>query len=625
MEAARPPLDATAGGRRMGLTPILIVLLTLVLLAGVGYAVYDRYLSRPAIPPISGTRVAVQRGSVQSAVVATGSVVSTRQSKLALQVSGRLKELPVKLGDTVKAGAVLARIDTAPLDLRLSQAKSNLRTAQVKLEQVKSGPRAEEVAQAEAAVQSAQGKLTDVQSGSLPQEIAQAQAQAENASAQIRAAQARLDSLRNGATAADVSAAEQSFKAAQAQAEKATADLARATAPQEEELAPLRIQVEKAQAAVRQARANFDKVGWRPDIAARPESVALAAATADLDTAQAQLRLKQTPRQTDVDAAQRAVDAARAQMQSAQARIDQLKAGPTAEDVRAAQAAVEAAQATYQQASARVAALQAGAKPGEIQAAQALVSQAQQQLALKRQPTTPQDVALADEQVNAAQLAVQQVQLDIDNATLVAPYDGVVGSLNANLGEQVTAATTILTLIDPKSTRVDVTVDEADIAKIQPGKAALITFDAMPGKPFAGKVVGLAPGATVMQGVPTYVVSIGVEDPAFFTAAPPGLTANASIVVAEKQNVLVVPSRAIKRTGRDTFVDVVAGERTAPRVVKTGLSDGKIVEVTEGLTESDMVVIPGSATVAASPAGAAIGGPPLPPGAPPAPKPPGKP
>src|SRR5256885_2001510 len=99
---------------------------------------------------------------------------------------------------------------------------------------------------------SAQGKLTDVQSGSLPQEIAQAQAQGENAAAQIRAAQARLDSLRNGANAAEISAAEQGLKAAQAQAEKANADLARASAPQEEELAPLRIAVDKAKAAVSQ-------------------------------------------------------------------------------------------------------------------------------------------------------------------------------------------------------------------------------------------------------------------------------------------------------------------------------------------------------------------------------------
>src|SRR5439155_12570976 len=105
-----------------------------------------------------------------------------------------------------------------------------------------------------------------------PQEIAAAQAQADNASAQLRQAQARLDAIRNGATSGDVSAAEQSLKAAQANAERTASELAKVKTPSEEELAPLRIQVEKTAAIVRTARGNYDKVAWRPDIVARPES-----------------------------------------------------------------------------------------------------------------------------------------------------------------------------------------------------------------------------------------------------------------------------------------------------------------------------------------------------------------
>src|SRR4051812_27746684 len=115
MEAARPPLETTTGGRRLGLLPFLVAAVGLVLLAAVGYVVYDRYLARPAIPPVSGTPVQVRRGSLQSTVGATGSVVTTRQSRLTMQVVGRLKELPVKVGDEVKAGTVLAKVETAPL------------------------------------------------------------------------------------------------------------------------------------------------------------------------------------------------------------------------------------------------------------------------------------------------------------------------------------------------------------------------------------------------------------------------------------------------------------------------------------------------------------------------------
>jgi HlyD family secretion protein len=620
MEAARPPLEtAAAGGRRLGMLPVLLTVVGLLLIAAVGYVLYERYLARPLVQPVAGTPVQVRRASLQSTVAATGSVVSTRQSRLTMQVSGRLKELPVKLGDEVKAGAVLARIDTAPLELRLAQSKSSLRTAQVKLDQLKAGARPEEVAQAEASVQSAQGKLNDLQAGTLPQEIAAAQAQADNASAQIRQAQARLDGLRSGANAADLSAAEQALKAAEANADRTASELAKVKTPSEEELAPLRIQVEKTAAMVRQARGNYDKVAWRPDIGLRPESIALAQATADYESAQAQLRIKQQPRQTDVEAAQRAVESAQAQVIAAQARIDQLKAGPSAEEVRQAQAAIEAAQATYQQASARVAALQSGAKPGELQAAQAAVAQAQQQLALRRAPTTTNDVALAEEQVNLAQLLVQQTQLDIDNATLTAPFDGVIGALAVNVGEQVSAQTAIMTLVDPKATRVDVAVDEADLARIAPGKVAQVSFDSMPGRQFAGKVIGIAPTASVTQGLTTYTVSVGVDDPDFYKAAPPGLTANVGIVVAAKENALVIPSRAIKRAGRNPSVDVAVGERAEARPIKTGLADGQLTEIVEGLTESDTVLIPAMSTVA--PRGAQ---PPPNPLAPVAPRPAGK-
>jgi multidrug efflux pump subunit AcrA (membrane-fusion protein) len=100
----------------------------------------------------------------------------------------------------------------------------------------------------------------------------------------------------------------------------------------------------------------------------------------------------------------------------------------------------------------------------------------------------------------------------------------------------------------------------------------------------------------------------------------PGMTASASIVVGKKDNVLVVPTRALKRSGRDAIVDLKTGDRTQPRAIKTGLSDGKVVEVLDGLTESDTVVIPAMSTVA--PRGAQ---PPPNPLAPAAPRPAGKP
>lgn len=593
MEAARPPLDATAPGRRVGATAILLSLAIIVLIAAASYVVYERYLVRPVVPPIVGTRVQVARSSIVSAVSAAGSVVSTRQSRLTMQVAGRLKELPVKLGDEVKAGALLARLDTAPLELRLAQATSGLKTAQLRRDQLRAGARPEEIAQAEAVVQGAQGRLSDLQAGPPSADIAVAQGAAETAAAAVRQAQAKLDAVRVGAAAAEISAAEQAVKAAQATLDRANGELAKLKAPSDDELSPLRTAVDKAQAQLKIAQAAYDKIGWRPDAAARQESAALQQATLDYQNAVAQLRLRQQPRQSDLEVAQRGVDAAQAQVAAAEAKLAQLQAGPTAEDVRQAQAGVEAAQAAYQAALARVEAARQGAKPGEVQAAQASVAQAQQALALKRSSVTAADLALAEEQINAADLAVKQAQLDIENARLVAPYDGVVGTIAANLGEQVGPTTTILTLFDPRATRVDFGVDEVDIARIATGKSAQVVFDAMPDKQFSGKVIGIAPNAVAQSGGASYIVSVGIDDPSF--SAPPGLTANVNVVAAQKDNVVVVPNRAIRRTGRGQIVDVAVGDRTEARPIKTGLANDQVTEVVEGLTDSETVVIPGSA------------------------------
>src|SRR5437870_5446914 len=108
MEAARP--QVTVAGGKFPWAQIMMVVVALGVIVGLGYVAYDRLLARPLVAPINGTPVKVARGDVSSTVSATGSVVATRQSRLTLQVSGRLKELPVRLGDEVKAGAVLAKL-----------------------------------------------------------------------------------------------------------------------------------------------------------------------------------------------------------------------------------------------------------------------------------------------------------------------------------------------------------------------------------------------------------------------------------------------------------------------------------------------------------------------------------
>jgi HlyD family secretion protein len=597
MEAANPPMQAAAAEKKgFGWLQIGLIALGFVVVALLVYLAYDRYMARPLVQPLAGTPVAARRGAVAATVAVTGAVVPSRQSKLTMAAAGRLKELPVELGDQVKAGQVLARLETAALDLKLAQAQSSLRTAELKLAQLRSGARPEEISAAEAAVQSAEARVADLEGGALPQDVAQAQSALEGAAAGVRQAAARRDQVRSGATRADLTAAEQGVQSAASALQKAEIDLAKVQAgATADELRQAELAIEAARNTLWSQQVNRDAVCGRgqggPCDAARGQ---VAAAETGVTQAQARLEaLRARPDPNDVQAAQAQVDAARESLRAAQAKLAQVRAGAPAEEVRQADAQVESALAAQQAALAKLEAVRQGPRSAEVQAARAALVQAQTQLTLKRSPAQPQEVALAEEAVRAAGLQVQEAQLELENAVLLAPFDGVVGAIGASAGEQVGGGTAILTLIDPKATRIDVGVDETDVARISSGQPATIGFDALPEKRFRGTVLGVSPSATVQQGVAAYTVSVSIDDAD--RPLPVGMTASVAIVVARKENVVLVPNRAIKRLGGGAVVDVLVGEKSEPRQVKTGLGDEQFTEVVEGVAEGEMVLLPLSA------------------------------
>ena len=587
-----------AGNRRITPGPVLVVLLVFALFAALGYVGYKRLFVPAPAAVVAGQPVRVQRGTVAATVSTTGSVVSNRQSKLAMQTAGKLTDVPVKLGDAVTTGQVLARVDTTPLLLKVKDSETQLQTAQLKLDALKAGSRPEEIAQAEAAVTSAQAKLVDVQSGSAAQDIASQQAALEGAAAGVRSAQARLDQVRLGATAADLSAAQNGLASAQSSLQKAqlALDTLKAGA-KPEDIRAQELAIEQAKNSLWSQQISRDATcGRSKGGPCDSANASVAAAESNVTAANEKLKaLKNPPDPKDVAQKQADVDAATDAVRNAQVKLDQLRAGPTAEDVKQAQSSLESAQSGYQQAASKLDLLKQGAKAVDLTAAQTGLVQAQSALALKKSPNTPQDLQMAELQVRSAQVALEVAKLDVDNAVLTAPYDGVVGAIGANVGEQVGSGTAVITLVDTKQTRVDVSVDESDIAKLAPGKTAQISFDALPDRRFTGTVIGIAPSATVTQGVATYTVQVSID--AGNQTVPVGLTANVNVVTAQKDDTLYVPNRAIRRNGRNQVVEVQTQPgKTEQRIVSTGLANDTITEITDGLDEGETVIIPATTT-----------------------------
>jgi RND family efflux transporter MFP subunit len=229
-----------------------------------------------------------------------------------------------------------------------------------------------------------------------------------------------------------------------------------------------------------------------------------------------------------------------------------------------------------------------------VQQAEATLRQAQATLELRRSGATAQEISMAEAAVEQAQAQVQQAQANLAATTLTAPFAGTVGAVIANLGEMVSPSSPapVVTLIDTRQIRVDVAVDEVDVAKVQPGQEVQLTFDALPKLQVPGRVDVIGPAAVVQQGVVTYPVQIRV-DPAQAPGVRPGMTATAAIVVAVKDNAVLVPNRALKTVGDSPAVEVLdSSGRIVIRTVQTGMANDEMTEILSGVSPGERVILP---------------------------------
>jgi len=142
---------------------------------------------------------------------------------------------------------------------------------------------------------------------------------------------------------------------------------------------------------------------------------------------------------------------------------------------------------------------------------------------------------------------------------------------------------------------IEVAMDEIDVSQVMEGQGVMVTLDALPGsRPSMGRVERVALAGTVTQGIVNYPVTISLSRPD--STIKPGMTANAQIIVEQKEDALLVPNRAVRRQGQQTVVEVIRDGERVEVPVTIGLVGEDASEVLEGLTEGEQVVIPGTST-----------------------------
>jgi HlyD family secretion protein len=229
-----------------------IVLILAVVIVGSWFG-YQKFAAPRAAAAPDYETIVVGRGRITSTVSATGAVQPERSANLSFSSSGTIISVTVAAGDQVKAGQLLAQLDTADLELAVRQAEVSLRTAQAQLRQLQEPPSAADLAAAQAALASAQANYQQVLRGSDADQLASARAQVEQARVTLDQAQQAYDKVKD---MPNVGMLPQSLQLQQATINYETAQAQyRVTARGSNEA-----EIAQAQAQIAQAQASLDKL-----------------------------------------------------------------------------------------------------------------------------------------------------------------------------------------------------------------------------------------------------------------------------------------------------------------------------------------------------------------------------
>ncbi len=576
---------------------IWLVLIVALLLAGGGFAGYSYFLA-PAAKVTEEPKIqtaTVRRGDLVITASGTGELIPSEEAELGFSTSGTLVEMSVKVGDQVQAGAVLARLDTAPLERAVIQAEASLIKAQNNLENAQN-PYTEldlaqarlAVAQAELDLAEAQEKLEEAQNPYTDLDLTQAQLAVAQAEADLADAQDNLETLLDP----DLEAARAAVRDAEVNLESARNQLT-VVENDSDNAAKLRtLEAERnwyrnnyweAQQKFEDGEITQQKLDQEySNMMAAEERYQSALAQADSSLISAQNKVVQ----------------AEEDLQEAQENLATLLSSPDALDL--SQAKNQVAQAEYNLAKAQetLAEIEAGSDPSDVSRAEAQVAQAEYNLA-KAQETLvemeagpdPDDVEVAQADLISAQANLEESQADLEAATLVAPFTGTVISVGATAGDTVSSGKVVVALANLEEPQVLFWVEETDLASVAPGNRVNIVFEALPDYTFPGEILSVDPALVTVSNTPAVQARASIDLSAHPVRLLSGMNAEVEIVAGEARNALLVPVQALRELGPDqyaVFVVLPSGELEL-RPVEVGLQDFVNAAILSGLEAGEMV------------------------------------
>ena len=479
---------------------------------------------------ISYSEIAVARGTVTKEIKATGPVKAASDVSLAWEKSGRIVAVGAKVGDKVQAGQTLLSLDNADLAAQLAQAKANLAAAQASYDALKNGARPEQLAMKKLALEKAQADLNNAY---------------DNAIVTLNDAYAKNDDAVKTYTDGLFTNPDKDWL----KLNYITSD------------SQIEINLTNARQTV-----NRNQAAWSAEMSqlkANPSHAAI-----DAELAKVKSYIGDTRNYLDY-----AFNIITVSTNMTPAAASSFKTG-----INAARTEITAASNSINAQTQGINSLYIG------------LNSVNEDYNLTVAGARSEDLAAQAARVAQAQAAVEAIDVSIGKNFLKAPIAGIVTKLEGKKGEFASPGVTVATIISDSQNEIEIRLSEADVAKAAVGAAANITLDAYGNQNFEGKIISIDPAQTTgADGLTGYKVRIQLTQN--YSEIKTGMTANASVIAASKTGVLYLPESALIRNIGDYYA--IKPDKTQAKV-EIGLigSDGK-VEILSGLAENDTVLMIG--------------------------------
>ena len=513
-----------------------VIVLLLIILVG-------QKLLQKSVDSFSIARV--YRGNIVQEISEVGQVKRGEAINLSFQNSGKIESIYIKVGDSVQRNSILGKLDKGQLEIQLTDAKANLALNQSKLDKLLSGSTEEEIQTKQIVIDNAVISLF-----SAEKSLEDIKASSENdLSAYYEDALNLLDvtylKIYNSFTVVDsllISYFNQNTQEGiKVKAAKNTINTALNNAEIYIEIAKNEPDYDNTDRAISETKDSLDEV--------------YAALNVVREICQTSFykNIVSSADKTFLNNERTYINTAQDNLSNAEQNISStLISNET--NIAAAESVVESAKGT--------------------------LKLTENDLSLLTALPREEDVLLHEAQVNQAKAQVALLEKKIDDTILRSPLSGQIAKIHKREGESASSSDVIILLIPQDPFQIEVDIPEVDIGEIELGDTCKIVLDAFPTIELSGKIVEIEPAETVISQVVYYKIKVSVETE--FDKIRSGMTANVDILVDKKEDVLIIPQRALSYKEGETFVKIPVKDGFEEKQIEIGLS-GNSSEVEEDM------------------------------------------